>query len=492
MTVIVSRSICLVYVILLSLLYFSNGAPPSSSPSSSFKFGGIYSTAAKKASNEIAEHEQRRRKTQAHRREETCSEGRRKTMEEAIESAKQMPLVLGGESSDTEASQEEPPMTTFSDTENDDEDFPAISMDDILDHEGREMKDVRKKRGFKKMKRRKKHVDFEIDNDQLPCEPSGHVPTQAPTEYQEESTSIQPSDDLRRDKLIGQVVLSKFRITEKLRIGSTKSELFKCYHIGDDDKRFPLVMKLSQNTNQIHLEHRIFLDLFSRLESADLNLFVRVYDLVEIDQKSGFIMDCGIENLRGYLWRYGPLKGESLRKAMKTVIGIVNALHQLGTVWTEVKAENLIVFDSDIDGSITIKAVDLESVAAKGEYLRAYTAETYPPEFPAESLYNSIPQIPLDYKFDVWGLGLVLFEIAVGEPLFTLQKTYDVEYIKERLRDSAGIVEEATLKLRNVGVDPGARNVIEQCLVVDPTKRTSCERLLKNDYFLYPPTIQKQ
>ena len=292
MTVIVTRSVWLVHVILLSLLYFSNGAPPSSSPSSSFKFGGIYSAAAKKASNEIAEHEQRRRKTQAHRRKEACTERRRKTMEEAIESAKQMPLVLGGESSDSEASQEEPPMTTFSDMENEDEDFPAISMDGILDHEGREMKGVRKKRGAKKVKRRKKQVDFEIENDKLPCEPSGHVPTQAPTEYQEESTSMQPSDELRKDKLIGQVVLSKFRITEKLRIGSTKSELFKCYHIGDDDRRFPLVMKLSQNTNQIHLEHRIFLDLFSRLESDDLNLFVRVYDLVEIDQKSGFIMDC--------------------------------------------------------------------------------------------------------------------------------------------------------------------------------------------------------
>jgi hypothetical protein len=40
------------------------------------------------------------------------------------------------------------------------------------------------------------------------------------------------------------------------------------------------------------------------------------------------------------------------------------------------KAENFIVFG---DGRV-IKAVDLESVAAHKECLRAYTAETYPPE----------------------------------------------------------------------------------------------------------------
>lgn len=171
------------------------------------------------------------------------------------------------------------------------------------------------------------------------------------------------------------------------------------------------------------------------------------------------------------------MQGPTLKEAMSSVVQTINALHQLGTIWTEVKAENFVVLP---DGSI--KAVDLESLAAHGECLRCYSAETYPPEFPPDSLYNEMPQMPLlDYSFDIWGLGLVLLEVAIGEPLFTLQRTYDVEYIRERLKDPQGIVDEARQRMEHV--DPLARDVILQCLVLDPNKRSTCEQLLKHEYF---------
>eukprot|EP00957_Ditylum_brightwellii_P172514 13134194-Ditylum_brightwellii.AAC.1 len=115
--------------------------------------------------------------------------------------------------------------------------------------------------------------------------------------------------------------------------------------------------------------------------------------------KAGFVMECGLENLRGYIWRHGSYTGEKLRKAMETIIRIVHAMHKHDVVWTELKAENFIVFDGDI-----IKGADLESIAAHGETLRIYTAEAYPPDFPADDLYERLPQQPLEYSYDIWGL----------------------------------------------------------------------------------------
>ena len=502
----------------------------SAESSSSFGFGGIYSNAANRAANEIAQNEKQRRRQSSHhpstyqtqitKKKKEEKEKKKKTMEEAIQAAKQMPRVLGGEGDDEslcdmeEASQEEPPITIWSDDSNDsdgsDDILAAILSSEVVSENdfNDKNKTTRRQRRRQRRKRRKR---FEQQPSQSP--------TLAPTEHhqqqqQQHSPPPSSSSSSSSSSLIGQVILQKFLITEKIRVGSTKSELYKCYHISDAvERKYPLVMKLSKNYDQILLEHRIYVDLYNRLSNNDQErkLFTRVYDWIdyhhheeeeEEEEKlpsfitdgklSGFVMECGIENLRGHLWRYGPYTGEKLRHAMETTIRIVYTLHNLGTVWTEVKAENLIVFvDDDNDNNnnnndgnnvnIVIKAVDLESVAGHKEFLRAYTAETYPPEFPPDSLYEGIPQIPLDYSFDIWGLGLVLFEIATGQPLFTLQKTYDIDYIKERLKDPEGIIQEAAIKLRNV--HPGARSVIQQCLVIDPKKRSSCKELLQNEYF---------
>jgi hypothetical protein len=503
-------------LILASLIFpFANAETDPSASSSfglGFGFGGArYSHAASQAAQELARQEQEaKRRKKAHH---TYKSERKKTMEEAMQSAKQLPKLIADEDSsgcgDDEASSADPPLTFYddSDSSSEDEDEPYVLPTGLVREDGDQ--EASKKCDTPKRQRRNKRRTYrKMPSSKPQPQPA---PTTAPTFMPgttidpEKQTKVreEPEDTMRntddgtsstpqqhQSSLIGQMLLSKFVITEQIRVGSTKSELFKCFHISDykpNQQQFPLVIKLSQNKEQMELEHRIYSELSHRQSPEQLGLFVKVYDWIApsplTNDRAGFAMECGLENLRGYIWRHGPYTGDRLRDAMRTVIRIVHALHQLGTIWTEVKAENLIVFP---DGNI--KAVDLESVAAHGECLRCYTAETYPPEFPPDSLYQSLPQIPLDYSFDSWGLGLVLLEMAIGEPLFTLQRTYDVEYIKHRLQNPQGIVDEATQKLQHV--EEGARNVILQCLVEDPAKRSTCDDLLNHDYFQKSTDIQ--
>ncbi|KAL3934828.1 MAG: hypothetical protein SGBAC_009534, partial [Bacillariaceae sp.] len=317
------------------------------------------------------------------------------------------------------------------------------------------------------------------DDDQTAtAESAARTTTSAETTSPTLSSSASSSSSLW-----GTILLGQFLVDTQVRIGSTKCELFQCHHVSDVvDKKHPLMIKLSTNIPQMILEHRIYKDLFARLSLDQQQLFVRVYDWIPASDltegRVGFVMEAGLENLRGIVWRNGPMTGLTLQQAMKRLLQTIHALHQLGVVWTEVKAENFVVMPNG-----NIKAIDLESVAAKGEFLRCYSAETYPPEFPPDSLYQGLPQIPLEYSFDLWGLGLVLLEMAIGEPLFTLQNTYNVDYVRDRLKNPQGIVDEAKQRLEAAVVDPLARDIILQCLVVDPTERSTCEQLLNHEYF---------
>jgi hypothetical protein len=486
-------------LILFVSLPFGINASDHCSSSSSFGLGGIYTNAASRAANKLAEEERlARRRNQNHKKRKITEPRKKKTMEEGIQSAKRLPKV-GGLELDDLASEDELPLTLFSeDCDDEDGDIP-FEIPSTFDGYSDQMEDYNsidelQHRRKKKKKRRRRYKQACDSNGREPQSRPTAQPTSLPTSTSEsesalaeqETTAIHssqqyPVDNSCMDSLINRVIINKFLVTERIRVGSTKSELYKCYHISDKAYQHSLIIKLSNNIDQIRLEHRIYVDLFNRLTSEQQTLFVKAYDWITpsllTDDRAGFVMDCGVENLRGFIWRHGPFTGEILRDAMKTVIRIVDALHQLGTLWTEVKSENLIVFE---DGR-AIKAIDLESVAGHQEYLRAYTAETYPPEFPLESLYEAIPKIPLEYSFDIWGVGLVLLEMATGEPLFTLQKTYDVDYIKERLKDPQAIVSEATHKLQDI--EDGAKNVILQCLVVDPKERSTCKQLLQDDYF---------
>lgn len=242
------------------------------------------------------------------------------------------------------------------------------------------------------------------------------------------------------------------------------------------------IVKLSANIGAIKWEASAYQLLNDVLSERDRSAFVHTFGMVQPSESTsncaGLIMERGTDNLRFQIRKKGAFRGQKLKEGFYRVIKIVNALHKHNFVWTEIKAENFVV----LYGQHTLlKGIDLESVVPVNHYLKAYSAEACPPEFPAQEIYRSLPKIKGTTNFDVWGLGMVLFEMATGKPLYEAG-LQDIEYIRSELINIDATLERAHQKLR-LGVPSGAREIVQACLAKDPNDRPSCEELLANPYF---------
>lgn len=230
--------------------------------------------------------------------------------------------------------------------------------------------------------------------------------------------------------IVGRVFKGTYLIDRQVPCGSEKIQLFEAFHVMDRAKENPMIVKLSQNIGSIQVEYEVYRTIHSQLRQDERDCFVQIYDRIDephcVPGQSALVMEKGEENLRTHLQRLGRFQGSDLRSAMEKVIRIVDALHDKGMVWTEIKPENFVV---QRDG--TIKGIDLESVIYHQNFLQMYTAESVPPEFPIADIYQCVPSIQPDYSYDIWGLGILMFEMATGKSFYD-GGLDNVEFIKVR------------------------------------------------------------
>lgn len=328
--------------------------------------------------------------------------------------------------------------------------------------------------------------------------------------------AAEPVDFSDMPLLCGQIVHSPYNnnqgylLTELLPVASAKKcQIYEAFREGtpaeimDSEHPFynPLVCKLSANLQGMEWESQAYQLLDQRLSPEERQAFVTVYDCIlpspVTQNRAGLIMEKGLENLRFQIRNKGAYRGEKLRQAMQTVIFIVHILHSHGLVWTELKAENFVmtnttssanpILEKDTMFFFGIKGIDLESVIPAHDWLRVYTAEACPPEFPVDKLYRSLPKMRVDPSFDMWGLGLVLYEIATGKPFYAAGLT-DLEYIQNQLRYPEAALARAQQKL--LSVPPQPRAIITKCMSLNPADRPSCLELLQDPYFELGQSIQ--
>ena len=262
------------------------------------------------------------------------------------------------------------------------------------------------------------------------------------------------------------------------RSTSGKSKLYKAYRADTDGLPVgePVLVKISNNKEAIEREARNY----SRITKAGVTRgrFVQLIDYLEtasvitkkFSASSALVVERGAMDLKKYIAQMGRLEGKELRDAAAAAAQCLQAVHNSGLVWTDMKTENFIVTKEGV-----VKGIDLESAMPVKDNPVDYSPEATPPEFARAFLAGDGPYFILQYNYDAWSFGMLLYELAAGKGYFD---GYNPMQITKMLR--AGL----EVNLDKVDVDTKLKDLIGQCLQLDPKKRPSMTRILLHPYFL--------
>lgn len=203
-------------------------------------------------------------------------------------------------------------------------------------------------------------------------------------------------------------------------------------------------------------------------------------------QFTALVIEAGEYDLKALLSaRKGmPLRGRALRDAASSAGQCIQAVHSSNLVWTDLKTENFIVIGNDnlneevndVDGKMGlpgVKGIDLESVIPVRNNPIDYTPEAAPPEFARALLAGEAREFVLDYSYDMWSLGMMMYELSTGSPYFKKGSNVAKIVCSDDFKVDVSNVPDAKL-----------RGLIENCLSLDQRKRPDITGFLLHPYFI--------
>ena len=274
---------------------------------------------------------------------------------------------------------------------------------------------------------------------------------------------------------------------QKLKSTSIRSEIYYAYRADrNGNPSGPrLTVKLSTNIDSLSRENDTYNKVAGGLFYRDN--FVRKIDFLEDAQPSrGFAKNCGAlvlesgeRTLRALCdaRRNQGLEGKAMRQAAVALVQCILAMQSYNLVWTDLKAENFVVVSNSLgEGSIEgIKAIDLESAIPAGTPPVDYSPEACPPEF-AQAVSKGLgPEFPVNYEYDSWSYGMLLYELAVGKSYWAGKPDSVITRI---LKEPGFEVDVSAVE------DDKLRDLISKCLQTDPKRRLKITQILFHPYFL--------
>lgn len=274
---------------------------------------------------------------------------------------------------------------------------------------------------------------------------------------------------------------------QKLKSTSLRSEIYYAYRADKNGNPTGprLTVKLSTNVDSLSRENDTYNKVAGGLFYRDN--FVRKIDFLEDAQGSrGFAKNCGAlvlesgeRTLRALCdaRKNQGLEGKAMRQAAVALVQCILAMQSYNMVWTDLKAENFVVVsDSMGDGSIEgIKAIDLESAVQAGSPPLDYSPEACPPEF-AQAVSKGLgPDFAVNYEYDSWSYGMLLYELAVGKSYWAGKQDNTITRI---LKEPGFQVDVSAVE------DDKLRDLISKCLQTDPKRRLRITQILLHPYFL--------
>lgn len=266
---------------------------------------------------------------------------------------------------------------------------------------------------------------------------------------------------------------------------SGKSKIYTCYQQSphsEDHEDESLIVKITANLEALQREAHNYLAISSSKPFVKLIEYIpKAGDTKHFQQKSALVMERGDCDLKAYLHNnyHHLLEGKQLQTAAKAALDCLRSLHMAKMVWTDLKTENLIVKTLE-DGRVIFKGIDLESAMPYQQYPVDYSPEACPPEFAIAFLDGEYADFVLDYSYDIWSLGMVLFELGTGTSMLEGLSPLEATQTLANTDDFFATLESHLEQVE----DENLRDLIRTCLQKDPKKRPKVYQLYFHPLFL--------
>lgn len=172
------------------------------------------------------------------------------------------------------------------------------------------------------------------------------------------------------------------------------------------------------------------------------------------------------------------LEGGALRDAAAAAALCISSMNSAGMAWTDIKPENFVVVGDEIgdSGSLHgVKAIDVEGAMPYKSQVHVYTPESCPPEYARAWADGSEADFRIAHSFDVWGYGMLLYELATGHPYFASMTRNAIT--------KALASKDFEVDVRDVQ-DGKLQDLIKWCLSTNPRRRPHILQALLHPYFM--------
>jgi serine/threonine protein kinase len=162
------------------------------------------------------------------------------------------------------------------------------------------------------------------------------------------------------------------------------------------------------------------------------------------------------ESLRSVLNRFGALTQKKARDLALQICSGLKEAHAQGIVHRDLKPENVM-----IDGSGNLKIMDFGIARSMEAATRQTGAMVGTPAYMAP---EQVSGSPVDYRTDIYSLGLMLYEMFTGKPAFSAENAIAVA-LKQMREDPA------PPRTIDPSIPVSLERIILKCLAKEPAKR---------------------
>lgn len=255
--------------------------------------------------------------------------------------------------------------------------------------------------------------------------------------------------------LIGQTLLGRYRVVAAIGQGG----MAEVYKVWDEQRAAYLALKLLRSDLA---EDRIFLRRFGReaelLQQLQHPSIVRFYGFEQHGRLAFMLMDfIEGDTLRGRIFDAGsPLPLNEVLWWMRPICGALHYAHNLGVAHCDIKPANIMATS---DGRVYLADF---GIARLGE---ASTTTAWSPGTPAYMSPEQCRGEELDWRTDIYSLGVTLYEMVTGgERPFTGNTNATTGSVAERIRWQHFFEEPPAPSHHNPNLPPGVEALILRCM----------------------------